>query len=612
MATKKNKKKTIRSGDVSSPKINDKLQNLFPFTKYRIYLVVAILALTALCYLPVFKNGFINIDDNKYIYENILLQTNSSDVFFTEFHFEAYHPLLLIIYSFIYKLFGLNPVAYHLFSFLFHILNTFLVFLVFRLLFNSIQISSIVSLFFGIHPLQVESVAWASELKTIMYGFFFLLALFCYLRYLSTNLDVKYYLSSLLFFLFSVLTNYIGISFAILIIIIDIFLQRNMKDAKVWFEKIPFLLFFILFGYITLVSSSNNSSLNSQEIMNLPQSIILGCLGFITYLWKIIFPSNLSIYYPISSMKINTLSVYYYLYPLALLVFILIFIRLIRFSKKYFLGMGFLVLLSIPIIKITSYKVFPMNDSYAYIPSIGFYCIMALLLVDMKKQFSWKYLSSIVLAVFVFSYAILSLRQVRVWKDSVSVWNNVILKFDDIPLAYQNRGSAKFFQKDYSGALNDYTKAIKLFPEYSEAYFSIGTVKDKLQDYPAAIEAYNKAIEMNPDYAEAYNNRGNAYNTLNEYISAVRDFDKAIILNPNYAEAYNNRGTTRALVEDYPNAINDFTRAIALKPNYVEAYFNRGLSRVFSGDKSRGCSDLVQASEWGVPSAADFIREYCN
>ena len=130
---------------------------------------------------------------------------------------------------------------------------------------------------------------------------------------------------------------------------------------------------------------------------------------------------------------------------------------------------------------------------------------------------------------------------------------------------------------DHQGAIDDYTKAIALSPNYFSAYFNRGFDFDKLGNYRAAIADYNKAIELNPDYAIAYNNRGVAHKALKEYHKAIADYNKAIELNPYYVDAYYNRGNDYKALKEYHKAIADYDKAISLKTDYTDVYNNRGI-----------------------------------
>jgi tetratricopeptide (TPR) repeat protein/S1-C subfamily serine protease len=160
---------------------------------------------------------------------------------------------------------------------------------------------------------------------------------------------------------------------------------------------------------------------------------------------------------------------------------------------------------------------------------------------------------------------------------------------------YNNRGNVRDDLGDKPGAIDDYTQAIKINPNYAQAYYNRGIVRYDLGDKPGAIDDYTQAIKINPNYALAYNNRGNVRYDLGDKPGAIDDYTQAIKINPNYAQAYYNRGIVRYDLGDKPGAIDDYTQAIKINPNYALAYNNRGNVRYDLGDKPGAIDDYTQA-----------------
>ena len=162
------------------------------------------------------------------------------------------------------------------------------------------------------------------------------------------------------------------------------------------------------------------------------------------------------------------------------------------------------------------------------------------------------------------------------------------------------KGNKYFLTKEYDKAIEAYTSAIALNPNYDRAYNGLGAAYTKKGQYDRAIEDYNKAILINPNYANAYYNRGLAYYNKGQYDRAIEDYNKAIAINPNYANAYNNRGLAYDKKGQHDRAIENYNKVIAINPNHADAYYNRGVTYLVKlGNKEKGCSDLRKACELG-------------
>ncbi|MTJ35175.1 tetratricopeptide repeat protein [Dolichospermum sp. UHCC 0260] len=176
---------------------------------------------------------------------------------------------------------------------------------------------------------------------------------------------------------------------------------------------------------------------------------------------------------------------------------------------------------------------------------------------------------------------------------------------------YISLGTECFNKKDYKGAIDDFTQAININPNYAKAYFNRGLARYHLGDKQSAIDDWTQAIRINPNYADTYYSRGLAHSELGDNQSAIDDYTQAININPNYDLAYRNRGIARSELGDKQGAIDDYSQAININPNYDLAYCNRGIARSKLGDKQGAINDYTQAININ-PNDADayFHRGY--
>ena len=197
--------------------------------------LAGVLVLTYIAFFPSIKNGFTNWDDNVYVAENSLITKLSGDhvkqIFNTANSVSNnYHPLAILSLALDYKISGYNPKTYHITNLLFHLLNTALVFwFIFLLSGKKVHAATITALFFGIHPMHVESVAWISERKDVLYVFFFMAGLIAYYKYISISGKNKVflYVFVLLLFLLSVLSKAMAVVFPMVLLLIDYYKGRK-------------------------------------------------------------------------------------------------------------------------------------------------------------------------------------------------------------------------------------------------------------------------------------------------------------------------------------------------------------------------------------------------
>ena len=173
--------------------------------------------------------------------------------------------------------------------------------------------------------------------------------------------------------------------------------------------------------------------------------------------------------------------------------------------------------------------------------------------------------------------------------------------------------SAKYyFNKAYNSSDNNfkivnYTKYLRLNPDFATAYYNRGVAYKNLGKYQLAIDDYSRAIRINPDNASAYYNRGFAYMNLGKYQLAIDDYSRAIRINPDKAIAYNNRGVAYKKLGKYQLAIDDYNRAIRINPDYAKAYYNRGTAKWHL--KLEFCSDFKRACDLGN---CDNYNNFCK
>lgn len=618
------------------------------------YIPIFILLAIIVVYLRVFLNQLTNWDDDLYILQNPYLKSfgpkNIAAIFATFFN-GNYHPLSLICLAIGYKLGGVNAWPYQFINLSLHLCNTTLVYyfikdLLVRTNKNSadpVFIASITALLFGIHTINVESVAWISENKNVLYTFFFLLSLRMYLKYTGSK-QLKYFLFSILFFLMSLFSKGMAVSLTLSLFVIDFVLGRKLVSRKIIVEKIPFLALSVIFGVIAVFAQRSSHSILETGAFSLPERLSFASFGYIEYFIKMVLPVRLSALYPYPDRVHGSIPGFYYIFPFIAIFGTLGIIYAFRKSPLSLFGFLFFIANIVFVLQIMPVGDAYMADRYCYIPSIGFFLIIACYCSSIPdKMKAWKIPMRILIAFYCVIIAFMTFQRIGIWKNSIILWNDVLSKYTNNSKVWNNRGVAYSLEKKYQDAMNDYTMALKIKPDLHEGWLNRADARKFLKDYAGSLADYNQLAILDPNNADIYNNRGVLKSETGDYLGAIADFDKAlhlnkkhavamnnradakikihdfngaiddcnnaIGLNPDYAEAFNNRGTAEKELKDFPQALNDFNRAIKHNPQYADAYYNRGNLNSETGKIKEANEDFDKANSLGKEEGGAYIAK---
>ena len=609
----------------------------------RYYIGLFIIALiTFVAYLPALQNGFV-WDDDDYIRNNPLIRSINIKEIFSQYVMGNYHPLTILGHAFQFQLFELSEKGYHAVNILLHLLNTALVFYAVFHLSEKTIVALVAAALFGVHPIHVESVAWASELKDLLYTFFFLCSYIYYLKY-QKDKKRKFYFLSVFLFLLSLLSKAMAASLPVLLLLTDYFKGYKINTKSI-IEKAPYFILALIFGLVA-IAAQKTSGATDIALYPMHQRIVFASYGFITYLFKLILPLNLCAYYAYPIKEGGEIPAQYYGYLILLLGLLAYTFYSLRHSKKIFFAIGFFAATVFLVLQLLPVGGAIMADRYSYIPSIGIFYLAGEGFYWLWNRKSLRTVAFIILGTMVIFYSVKTSARCGIWKNGMVLWTDVINQYQTIPQAYINRGIIFAGEKKYDESLNDYNKAIQIEPRFSKAYNNKGglmrtlkrydeaianfdkaielqpkypialnnrgLIKNIIKKYDEAIMDYNKAIEYKPNYPEAFNNRGVAYRNSGRFEESLRDFNKAIELQPNYSKAYNERGVLMANQNKFDLAMNDYNRAIQLQPDYGNAYYNRGLCELSTGNKVNACKDLQVAASAGLQYAVEEYNRSCK
>ncbi len=553
-----------------SDKKNNITKNIYPL-KYKIILGFIIL-LTFIVFSNTLKNGFIvNWDDDGYILNNAAVQQlNNKNIkeIFTTFYMGNYHPLTTISYATEFHFFKQNPKAYHFMNLLLHLCNVVLVFFFVKLLTKKNLTPLMVGALFAIHPLHVESVAWISERKDVLYSFFFLLSLIFYMRF-SENGKLQNYVLAFLFFLLSLLSKSAAVILPLILLLIDYY--KNIKiNVRGILLKLPFFILAVVFGIIALKSQDAQQQHLTPDY-TLINSFFVATYGLSFYIFKFFVPVLLSAFYPHPVLEGEILPLIYYLSPLLIILFVFIVFRMVKEKKVLVFGFLFFFFSLALVLQFFPVGGAVVAERYTYMAYVGLAFIVGVFLENLfDKQINNQTFILSVFTTIVLIFSVLTYNRNKVWADGISLFDDVIKKHPNAFYAYHSRGIAYYYAGNYKQSLKDYDKATELNNTYGLTFYNKGLAQMMLKQYADALLSFSRTIELIPTHDQAYNDRAIVYYNQNQLDAALKDYNKAIELNPLNARAYYNRGALYYRLTEMTNACTDWQKAQSLGLNNAD------------------------------------------
>ena len=587
-------------------------------------LLIILLVTTFITYYPTLKNNFVNWDDDKLVYQNpdiLNLNTSSLKTFFSSYYANMYHPLTTLSYAIDAKIFGLNPLYFHLINILIHLINVILVFYLIFFLTRRQITAFFVALIFALHPMHVESVVWVAERKDVLYTAFFLISLIFYTRYLEKALSNKFLLLCFSAFLLSLFSKSAAVILPLVLLAIDYYKGRKINVRTIT-EKIPFFLLSILFGILSISSQHVfGEGAASHAMFNFPDQIFMGSYSIFFYLIKFFIPLRLSAVHPLPVKAGAFLPMIYYLSFIIVPILAALFYYLFKNKKprqavkrEIIFGLIFFIVTISLIVSLPVGRAV-VAERYTYVPYIGMAFIAVSLTEYYNTFFKNKYKHLIIVsAIAVLGvFAIASFQRSKSWQNSVVLFTDVINKYPDYPEAYNNRGLEMYYQGRNEEADKDFTHSIRIRKNYAEAYFNHGLVFMKTAEYTKAIHKFDSAIVFGLNqYSLVFDYRGRAKFQLKDYDGAMKDYSAALDINSFSADTYNDRGILKGTLLDNKGAISDFDAAIKYKEVNPEAYYNRGFAYFLSGNVNEACTNWQTAASQGNSLAPGMLTRHCN
>ena len=545
----------------------------------RALLIAFVLALVTLAlYWNVLGHQFLNYDDGDYLTQNPVVQRGLTGEgvswAFTAPVSSNWHPLTMLSLMLDVQLFGVRPGVIQFISVLYHVANALLLFLLVRRMTGALWASAFVAAFFAWHPLRVESVAWLAERKDVLSMFFLLLTLLAWTAYIRSPSRFRYGLS-LVFFALGLMSKPMLVTLPFAMVLLDLWPFQRLRlgavgepatDKKSLLdslrEKIPFIALTLVSSYITFIVQRGGQSVATMERIPLVSRVANALVAYVGYLWKTIWPVNLSVYYPYPE-TIQTVSAV--IAALLLLGISFLVWRNWRARPWLFTGWFWYVGTLVPVIGIVQVGSQAMADRYSYIPSIGLGFVMAfgareLLTLRPGLRRPIGLLATLVIV----GWMLLTGRQVSFWKNDETLFRHALEATTRNHLASAVLGSVAAEAGRMDEAERMFEQSIQWRPDSFEARTAYGVALLKAGQLDKAIGHLERALQFNPMQFEAWNGLGAVLSRQKKPEEALEKFTAALNINPHYGEARLNRAMILQHLGRAPEALDDYFTALPL------------------------------------------------
>lgn len=514
------------------------------------------------------QNQFTNWDDDMYITLNKSirkLDAQHLQKIFTSIVTKTYCPLSVLSFAVEYHFFGLQPFYYILDNILLHIGVVLLIYLFALQLGLGMAAAFWGALLFGVHPMHVESVAWITERKDVLYAFFYMVAVGSYWRYLETE-KKKWFALSFVAGLLSILAKAMAMSLPLILLLCDWYRGRKFTRL-VFIEKAAHAFYIIPIMSVTYLQHAR------VPLTNFMEGAMIWLWSFTFYLKKFFWPYWFCAVYNVphpANMTNIQLNIAFIIF--AVLIYLLVRFRrdrLFVFAVLYFIfSIFFLVRMRQEVHSST------VGDRFMYLPSLGICLWLGNLFAQRLLQYKntpWKkYLFVAFLVALFGTLSVKTYYQCYHWKDSAAIWDRV-LKLSPNSVAFHNRGVLYMEENKYDLALEYFDEALRLVPNHDLVWYDKGLIYQRRKQYDLALKMYDRAIEINPKYYKSYHNRAGVYLALKKYPLALENCRKALSLSPEPA-IYSVCSQANFHMGRYEEAMQDVKAAQKLGHQFSRSY----------------------------------------
>lgn len=551
-----------------------------------IIVIASLIVVTFAVYWQTKDHDFIVYDDLAFIVQNPHIQSGLNwkavKWSFTDMKVDYWHPLTWLSHALDIQLYGLNAAGHHMTNVILHITNAVLLFLLLKRMTGALWRSAFIAAVFALHPLNVESVAWAAERKSVLSVLFFILTIRAYVDY-AEHPSAGRYVITLLLFALGLMSKPVLVTLPFILLLLDYWpLDRfgTLKPPYIdevsggrapmsWkavarrlvLEKIPFFALSLSAGFLTVIAHKSIGVVTSLEQAPVTARLSNALTSYVIYLKMMVWPHKLSIFYPyvvdiMTPWKGAAAGIF------VAGIFALV---IINARRHRYLAVGWLwyFVALLPMIGLLHVGGQAMADRFTYIPLIGVFLIIAWGWEQLVSMLRYNRIVSCVAAALVLpALALGTSSQLRHWQNSAALFEHAVTVTDNNYVAHTNLGSILLDEGRYEEALDHFSKAVSVNPGNAITNYNMGYILTLLRRCVEARPFFLKSLEINPQCAEAHNFIGECLSGRREYAGAISQYREALKIRPGYPHFLNNLAIALAGQGKYDDAVSVYSESL--------------------------------------------------